>query len=187
MQSDIYTKRDWIYGGISHPAGVVVARSGRRTIRLRPNSKLLVLGDEHALGLAPSLHHLSRAVGVSLAVDAEPGAHIERWLTPERIAKVKASQPTVVLVSLGMRGPAATLMPILSGMSGALRGVGSTVLWLRPPDAASPATKALRVLLRAACIPSFHSECTDVHLSVTGRPSARGYAGWSGAIWRWIG
>lgn len=92
----------------------------------------------------------------------------------------------MVLVSLGPCSTASRLLPVLHATLAEARHVGSTLVWIRPPDA-NAGTKALRIVLRAARIPSFHSEAIHVHMSANGKPSARGYAGWAGALWRWIG
>lgn len=180
-----FSKRDWIYGGISHPRGVILARK-TPVRRLVPGSTLAVVGDEHVAGLAPVLRQLASSSGVGLVIDIEPGTCFERWYSPGRLSKVLAARPAIVLVSLGICSATGPLMPLLRSLAAEVYQAGAGLAWIRPPENVA-ATKSLRVLLRAARIPSFHSETLEVARSVGDKPSARGYAGWSGALWRWIG
>ena len=175
-----YSKRDWIYAGLAHPPGVLAHR--RSATRLAAGSKLALIGDEHAAGMAPFLRQLAIDSGVGFRVEAETGACLERW--QDRFAALLESKPTMVLVSLGSCSPMADVLPLLRRMLAAAQRAGTRLVWVRPPE--EKAAKSFRVLLRAARIPSFHSEAIALPCPIAGKPSARGYAGWAGALWRWL-
>jgi hypothetical protein len=176
-----YSKRDWIYSGLAHPSGVMARR--RRARRLVPGSRLALIGDEHAAGIAPFLRQLAVDGGLGFRVEAETGACLERW--QQRYDALLDTRPTMVLASLASCSPMTEVLPVLRRMAQAAERAGTALVWVRPPDEKS--AKPFRVLLRAARIPSFHSEALKVPCPIAGKPSARGYAGWAGALWRWLG
>jgi hypothetical protein len=68
-----------------------------------------------------------------------------------------------------------------------VRVLGGAVAWLRPPAAGEFGVKALRSVLDKAKMPSFHSEALGLALGPDGEtPTVAGYAGWAGALWRWL-
>jgi len=174
-------KRSWIYGGIAHPPNVVLARRdvvNRR--RLPPGSSLLLAGDEHAWGLAPFMKLLCRDGQVEFSSLCAPGTLLE-W--PYRKALVPALDGvSMVVVSLAF---GADDDDKLAEFAKDARSRGATLVWLRPLR--REAAQTVRPLLNAAKVPSFHSEALDLARGPDGVPTARGYAGLAGALWRWIG
>lgn len=185
MLEPSFHKRDWVYGGLAHPPGVVLGQASTSK-RLPPGSSLVVAGDQHAWGLSPFLEQLAEDGSVSYRSDAgQDEVCLEQWVG--KLVALGEAKPTMVLVSVAPCDvdAATAIVTELRDAAAALRATGTTVVWVRPPEEAQSAV--MRKLLADAKIPSFHSEAIDVHRAETGSPSARGYAGWAGAIWRWIG
>ncbi len=175
-------KRSWIYGGIAHPPSVVVVRQAPRR-RLPPSSKLLLAGSDHAWGLAPFIGRLCRDAFVTMVPELDRDLNsIKSWATSRRIGKlVKKERPDMVLISLAPEAKSAGSIVELAKQA---RQRGATLVWVRP----LLKNALLRQQLAAAKIPSFHSEALDIHRGPDGQqPTARGYAGWAGELWRWIG
>lgn len=172
-------RREWLYEGAAHEPGVLSASRQRRE-RLPEGSTLLIAGDDHARQLTVPLRALCDGRGVSLAAVTKPGATVESWAVspPGKTSQVR---PTVTLVSLCPSEPADPRR--LRQLATAYRANGSAVAWVRPPSQ----DDALRRALASARVPSFHSEALRLERGPDGTPTASGYAGWAGAIWRWIG
>lgn len=183
-------KRSWIYGGLAHQPNVVLARpKGSVRQRLPPGSSLLVAGDEHAWGLAPFLRQLGTGGRVDVFMDIDKdGATVADWAKRPRLgALVVDKKPDIVLLSLPYPLKGAALEPNLRELREQVVKHGATLVWVRPPHR-DDATKPLRLALDRAKIPSFHSESLVIHRGPDlKQPTARGYAGWAGALWRWIG
>jgi len=171
-------KRDWVYTGLLHARGVVLARSGAST-NLRPGATILLSGDGHAAALLPFVRQL--AVGAGVTVEFVPALGVDSFRSPGSLLK----QPAVIAVSMPM--PRATVADavVLREMNERFRLLGSRLVWLRPPLMPQE-IQPMRVLLRAAGIRSFPTETVTIHRAPSGGPSARGYAGWAGAFWRWL-
>lgn len=186
-------KRSWLYGGLAHPPSVVLARRdpqrNKAAVRKRlpPGSTLLLAGDRYAWGLSPFLGQLCRDTNVRYVDDVDDDATIESWAKGRLSARVQAEQPHMVMVSLGPRGVVDDkLVTTIAVIAADARSKGATLVWLRPPDKGD-ASRPFRLLLDEKKIPSFHSEALALPRGLDGDPSARGYAGWAGALWRWIG
>lgn len=188
MQPD---KRVWLFGGIVHPPSVVIARVKPRAPvrrRLPPGSRLLLAGDDHAWGLSTFLRKLCRDTGVHYDHELDEEASIESWADRRELREpVEELRPDMVLLSLAPEDGLHDKLPDLIGIVAAdARAHGATLVWLRPPvrDATS---KPLWHMLTSAKVPSFHSEALELPRGPDGQPSVRGYAGWAGALWQWIG
>ena len=91
-----------------------------------------------------------------------------------RTALAKA-RPVVTLVSMA---PKETLAKAL-----AAEVRPRSVAWLRDPKAGP----GVRKVLDEAKVPSFHTEALSLPLGPDGvTPTVAGYAGWAGALWRWL-
>ena len=178
-----FTKRDWAYAGLSHPVGIAVARK-QKGDRLQPGSKIVLVGDEHALGLGQFLGKLAVDRKVNLRFEWERSQPFENWMSADRVEAVLKHRPTVVLMAFGskLKSPE-EMQPKLDELVRLAKPV--PVLWVLPFEKSDAAT-SLGLALAASKIPQFHSEDIDVHRSQTGAPSARGYAGWAGAVWGWM-
>lgn len=177
-------KRSWLYGGLAHPSGVLLVQPKAPVRkRLPPGSTLLLAGDAHAWGISPFIGQLCQDTGVTLRKDLFP-APIETWAESGRLGeRVSEIHPHMVIVSLLSSAPPEELQGAIAELAEQARSDGATFVWLRPPH--KEAAAALRPLLDEAKIPSFHSEALEI--AGGEQPTVRGYAGWAGALWRWIG
>jgi hypothetical protein len=99
--------------------------------------------------------------------------------------KMRYWKPHMALVSYA-EGSEKELRRFAAQLSAEVRRSNGTLVWIRPPAPASVA-QLVRAAVEAVRVPSFHSE----HLAIPfgpdhETPSASGYAGWAGAIWRWL-
>lgn len=188
-------KITWIYAGMAHPTGVALARPARPH-RLPPGSRLLLAGDDFASGLATPLRRLSsdRKVKFRLVVASpqeveSPFLGGELAKQADRITKdAMEFKPTVTLVSL----PWPELMTsdkmdaVAAKLGRRIRSTGSSLAWIRPPTGLTSGP-VLKGVLDRSNVPSFHSEALGLPLGPDRRtPTVVGYAGWAGAIWRWL-
>ena len=136
-------------------------------------------GDDHAWGLAPFLKRLGDDSKVTTVVDVQPqGAELRAWTKSGRLGAVATrTQPTIILLSLPFAASCEADLAELRRQSGA-----ATLVWVRPPGS----EPGLRRALDRAKVPSFHSEALPIPTAGSA-VTARGYAGWAGALWRWIG
>lgn len=179
----IAAKRDWIYAGLAHPSNVILANRPRGS-RLPPGTKIVVAGDENAAGLGPFLGRLAVDSKLSLRFEWERGALAEHWLSAATAERVKKSKPSIVVATFPTKeGDPSLLSKRLLDFK---RWLGSPMLVWVLPLARTNSSEALALALPVADIPAFHSDLLEVHRSPTGSPSARGYAGWAGAIWKWL-
>ena len=183
-------KRSWLYGGLAHPPGIVLVRPAKVPLRKRlpPRSTLLVAGDRHAWGLSPFLRELCRGTEVTFRT-ALRTATIEDCARLHCLkSDVERLRPNMVVVSLPPKGDVSdALLEPLETLARDVRRFGATFVWLRPPER-NDDSRPFRLLLDQAKIPSFHSEALEIPRGPDGKePTARGYAGWAGALWRWIG
>ncbi|NBT36052.1 MAG: hypothetical protein EBT03_11045 [Betaproteobacteria bacterium] len=181
--STLEAKRDWVYRGLAHPANVILA-SAARGQRLKPGNKLLLIGNEHAGGIGPFLGKLAVDAKVNCRFEWDRTATLESWLSGDRVGSLLKHHPNLIVVVLGTRSSDPS--EISSRLADVLRVTRHVpVCWVLPLEGGSQ-RDALSLALPAADIPALHSEALEVHRSQTGAPSARGYAGWAGAVWAWI-
>lgn len=179
----LHSKRDWVYAGISHPAKIVIARASASR-KLAPGAKVVLVGDEHAAGIGQFLGRLCMDSKINCRFEWERGLALENWATADRIQKMKESKPSLVVASFNSKSTDPQVVALK--LSDLLKRMGSIPLvWVLPLET-GPQTNALTLALSSVGIPVFYSDSIEVHRSQTGAPSARGYAGWAGAIWGWI-
>lgn len=188
-------KRLWIWTGLVLVAGVGLAVSASAAPPpksvLAPGTRLLLIGDSLAVGLATPLGQIAQESGVTLKTDARSGTRIDQWANQPWLASVVASfRPTVILVSLGtndmkLADPATTQKPFLIRLAALLRGTGARVVWIAPPTMPFP-DKGVQALIRTSGFPVFGSEALTIPRTSDGiHPTAAGYAGFAGSVWRW--
>jgi|GEM_PF-5237262 len=175
-----FTKRDWAYAGISHPAGVVLARPPKQP-NLKPGNKVILVGDELAACVGPFLGKLAIESNVNFRFEWERGMLLERWASPERMERIVARCPSVLVFALST---ALKETPAIETKLQIVRAhaKGVPLRWVMPL-VDTDTTRALACALAGASIPAFESNKVDIHRSQTGAPSARGCAGLAGAIW----
>lgn len=188
----------WIYAGLAVGAGtaavgLVKLLSGPR---LHPGrSRLLLVGDSLAVGLAPHLKALSAEAGIAFDSLAKEGTRIDQWANSQKLQeKLRSFQPTLVLVSLGTNdeylsaGAPERQAPYLQALLRNIRALAPEVAWIGPPTLPK-ATNGVVEMIRSG-VPDSHyypSENLDIARGPDAiHPTARGYAAWAGSLWRWL-
>lgn len=187
----------WIYAGLGLAAGVSAVGLVRvlTAPRIRPGrSRLFVVGDSMAVGLTPHLKALSQESKVAIESLAKQGTRIDQWAHSKVLQdKLTKFQPTLILVVLGTndeylgQGAAERQAPYLKDLLKNLERTGADVVWVGPP--ALSRSSGIAELVRSQVPDSryFPSETLQIPRGPDQlHPTARGYAGWAGAIWRWL-
>ncbi len=206
------SSKQWIYAGLALVAGIGVARliGGPR---VRKGMRVLLVGDSLAVGMAPYFAALSKESGVAFQSLATSGTRIDQWASSAELAKLLESfQPDLILVSLGTNdsfmqsSDAATVArqkPQLEKLLALLSqwprkkdyGLGAEhIVWIGPPTLHNPPSPGVSKMIQDAAgaplAPRFtyyHSERLSLPRGPDKlHPTARGYAGWAGAIWHWL-
>lgn len=170
---------DWVYSGLSVPERVVVARPSEK-VRLEPGSVVSLVGDEHALGVAQFLGKIAVTRKVGLRFEWQRGQTFEHWFTPDKLERALARKPSLLLLLFDTKLKSPETLSDKAMELKRLCGM-TPVRWILPfgSDASSP----LRLALASVGFGTLRSDDVPIHRSQTGAPSARGYAGWAGAIW----
>ena len=182
------SKRAWIWGGLNLTPGVglvaAVPRSGpglKPSRRIAPDRRVLVLGGTLASGLGSPLQQLAREARVVLRVHATPGAPAAATRATV-VAEAKTSRPDLVLVVLEPEDVGPEASQALAQLVKTLRQLGVEAVWVAPlSDGSKKPARPQRSDV-------FPSDALQIPKGPDGRsPTAIGYAGWAGAIWRWLG
>lgn len=163
----------------------------------RKGTRLLVIGDSYAHGLAPYLAQLAGPCGVPYHRKAIVGSSALQWQHEDMLREaIERSDPNVVLVSLGgndLQKPHAQLRAAIQTLVGKLRKVGATVLWIEPLVIPVAETSGARQLWKSAVGPGhwFDSPGFDARVGLERAPDrihlrASGYRAWAKAIWHWM-
>jgi lysophospholipase L1-like esterase len=193
----VSANRRWIYLGLGLAAGYGLVRLIWAP-RLRPGeTRLLLIGDSLAVGLAPYLRDLSGRERIAFASLAKVGTRIDQWAASSDLQNLLASfRPNMILVSLGTNDEYLQGADAVERQRAALRRLvvllmkasPQFIIWIGPPTLPK-ATNGIVPMLKAE-IPSrdyFPSEQLVIPRGPDGiHPTARGYAGWAGAIWHWL-
>lgn len=187
MDSD---KRAWIWGGLALAAGIGVVMAKAETFG-GGRQKVLLIGDDLALGLATPLKTLVEAAGMGFFVDGKKATTITDWALGSWLeSDLEERRPTLVVVSLGMAdmllSTPADEAPEVVALLHLAASTGAAVLWV-PPPLLPYDVPVVRQMIAAATLP-FPSDALDIPRGPDEIfPTARGYAGWAGAVWRWLG
>jgi lysophospholipase L1-like esterase len=192
------SSKQWLYAGLAVVAGVGVVRlmSGPR---IRRGLKVLLIGDSLAVGTAPHYAVLAKEAGVELKHLAVVGTRIDQWAGSQELPKILQSfAPDLVLVSLGTND--AFMQGDVIGKQRAqlekLLGVlaGREIVWIGPPALPTAPSPGIVTMIQDAAGSAlsprfhyFHSERLQIPRGPDAlHPTARGYAGWAGAVWHWL-
>lgn len=166
--------------------------------RLKPGeSRVLVIGDSLAVGLSPYLADMAKQERIGFSSLAIVGTRIDQWSDNAALKeRLTSFRPTIVLVSLGTNDEYLSGSDAVTRQQAALRRLVALlmtaspehIIWIGPPTLPKP-TNGIVAMLQDA-VPSrdyFHSESLTIPRGPDGiHPTARGYAGWAGAIWQWL-
>lgn len=185
-----------LYAGLLVVAGAGLVRALRGPRVRSGTSRVLVVGDEHGAGLAAPLRAMAKDQKVQFDAITMPGSTIDQWARSEKLReRLSKFRPTMVLVSLGVnddRLPGAEHVSrqaqALEQLLKLLNGSGAEVVWVGPPKTPWNSRGLVEMLRRTiARTHYFRSETLAIPRGPDGMtPTARGYAGWAGAVWRWV-
>lgn len=204
------SSKQWLYAGLALVAGLGMVRLMNGP-RIRKGLKMLLIGDSLAVGTAPHFAALAKEAGVEFKSLATSGTRIDQWASSADLAKLLSTfQPDMVLVSLGTNDAYMKGADVVAKQHAALEkllalltqwprskdyGLGAEhVVWIGPPALPSPpspgVTKMIQDSAGGALAPRyhyFHSERLQLPRGPDNlHPTARGYAGWAGAVWHWL-
>ncbi len=170
------TKRSWLLGGIGIPTDVALVRP-TVSPRLPPGSRLLLVGDRHVASLTPALGRLCSDASVVLGVLSLLPETPPQAILDAIVEQLELTPAPVTLVSW----PCSALVATAAREAG--KAEHSSVAWLVAPAGCG----AARAELSKAKVPVFRSDVLRLGLGPDGvTPTVSGYAGWAGAIWRWL-
>jgi lysophospholipase L1-like esterase len=179
--------------------------------RIKKGMRVLLIGDSLAVGMAPFFATMAKEAGVDFKAMATVGTRIDQWAANADLKNLlEAFQPELVLVSLGtndsfMQGADAVskqqaqLEKLLALLTQWPRsrdyGLGpDNVVWIGPPTLPNPPNPGMAKMIQDAAGSAlsprfyyFHSEKLSMPRGPDNlHPTARGYAGWAGAVWHWL-
>jgi lysophospholipase L1-like esterase len=186
--------RRWLLGGLLTVLGVGLVAAATRRPKLTEKSRVLLVGDSMAVGLDPHMRELAGESAVeAYAGRGITGSRIDQWARSDWLeSELESFRPTIVLVSLGTndealgRGAAERQAPFVDELLEKLRASGAEVVWIGPPTLPFE-EHGVSELIESRVPFYFRSAELDIPRSPDGlHPNAAGYAGWSGAVWRWL-
>jgi hypothetical protein len=188
--------RRWIYAGLALAAGYGMVRLIAPR-RLHPGkTRLLLIGDSLAVGMAPPFRELATGNRIAFEAVGKTGTRIDQWADSVGLGETLGSfRPSLTLISLGTNDEYLTGSDAVSRqrektrlLIARIKTAGSDYVWIGPPTLPKP-TNGIVAMLRDE-IPSSHYYPSDALTIPRGgdgiHPTARGYAGWAGAIWQWL-
>ena len=193
------SRKTWIYAGLGIAAGMgavglVKLLSGPRVVKGK--SRVFLLGDSLAVGLRPHLQVLASEARVAFDALAKEGTRIDQWAQSTALNEsLQQFQPTLILVSLGTNdeylasSAAGRQKPYLETLLRKLNSTGADVAWIGPPKLPKANSNGVVPLIRSTVKEShyFPSDTLTIPRGPDSlHPTARGYASWAGALWRWL-
>jgi len=186
--------RRWLLGGLLTVLGVGLVAAATRRPKLTEKSRVLLIGDSMAVGLDPHMRELAGETGIeAYAGRGITGSRIDQWARMGWLdTELESFHPTLVLVSLGTNdealgaGAVARQEPFVDELLEKLHGSGAEIVWIGHPSLPFE-ENGVADLIESKVPFYFRSTELDIPRSPDGlHPNAAGYAGWSGAIWRWL-
>lgn len=183
----------WLLGGLLVAGGVGLLTVATRRPKLGPGSRVLLFGDSMAVGLNQHMPQLADEAGVAYTGSGIVGTRIDQWARDTWLDQaLQDFKPTLILVSLGTNdeatapGAVERERPAFETLLGKLTATGADVVWIGPPELPFP-RQGVSDMIRSAVPYYFRSEQLDIPRGPDNlHPNAAGYAGWAGAIWRWL-
>jgi lysophospholipase L1-like esterase len=186
--------RRWLLGGLLIVGGVGLVAVATRRPKVTEKTRLLLIGDSLAVGLNTHMREMATDEGLdAYAGKGIVGSRIDQWAhDPWLDEELVAFLPNLILVSLGTNdealGPGADAhqAAALETLMEKLRATGAEIVWIGPPSLPFPRA-GVSDMIRNEAPYYFASETLDIPRGPDGlHPTAAGYAGWAGAIWRWL-
>lgn len=184
-----------MYAGLAAALGVGLVRAIRAP-KVHAGSRLLLIGDSLAVGLAPQVKALAAEQKVPFLATATISTRIDQWAQSQALTQTLAAfRPTLVLVSLGtndeyLTGDAVRRQaPYLDQLLQRLTVAGAEVVWIGPPTLPKAASNGIVALIQSKVAASqyFPSQTLQIPRGPDQlHPSAKGYAAWAGALWQWL-
>lgn len=172
---------DWVFSGLSIPSKVVVAKRSSPE-RLPPGGYVHLAGNEHALGVAQFLGQLALSRKALLRYEWQRGQLFEHWFRADRIEKLAANRCRLLLLLMNSKVLRAD--HLVAKVREMLDRAGDMkIQWILPFEEEAEDARLLRLVLPSLNVEALASHLVPVHRAETGAPSARGYAGWAGAVW----
>lgn len=190
--------RRWILGGVLFAGGIGLVRALTYRPKFDDDSRIMVIGDSFARGMAPHFKALAESEGLPFIAGAIDGTRLDQWVaSPWLIENLKAFQPTHVLVSLGGNDSYTFFTPEQVGDRAArlvalLEDAGAHVIWIGVPPMpprrdGKPFNEETILAVEAEAPYYFDSSVLDIPRAPDGlHPTAAGYAGWAGTVWQWL-
>lgn len=190
--------RRWILGGLLFAGGVGIVRVLTNRPKLDENSRILVIGDSFARGLAPHLDALAEDEDLPLHAMGISGTVTVQWVNSTDLSSQLASfKPTHVFVSLGGNDSYTNFSPEDVAEDSLelvekIQTAGAHPIWIGVPpmprfhggNEINPDT-----LMAVKDAVPFYFDSSDLVIPREPdglHPTAAGYAGWAGAFWNWI-
>jgi len=204
------SSKQWLYAGLLLVAGLGMVRLVNGP-RVKKGMRVLLIGDSLAVGMAPYFATLAKEAGVTFKAMATIGTRIDQWASNADLKKLlETFQPELVLVSLGTNDSFMQGKDVVTKQQAQLEklyalltqwprskdyGLGPDhVVWIGPPALPKPPNPGISKMIQDAAGGTlsprffyFHSEKLNMPRGPDNlHPTARGYAGWAGAIWHWL-
>ena len=192
--------KSWLYGGLILAAGFGMMRLASAP-RLKRGMRVLVVGDSLAVGMGPHFQSLGKESGIDVKVQASVGTRIDQWAGSTKLQQALESfRPNMVIVSLGTNDEYLTGSDAVAKQQAALERLIAKfqsagvehIVWVGPPTLPKQSNGITAMIQEAAGGLSprfhyFHSERLEIPRGPDKiHPTARGYAGWAGAVWHWL-
>ncbi len=191
------TAERWALAGTAAVAGAVIGVASLRARRARDNrcpargTRLLFIGDSHAVGLQGQIAKLATECRVNTSISAIGGSNISTWQASKMDPLLEQARPDVVLVSLGTNSFGRNDPDKVKQQIGAFlkraRAAGARVFWIEPirvpfKDQIGVTAMWRQRVGRLDRYPSRELELErsfdNIHLTPAG------YAKWATAVWR---
>jgi lysophospholipase L1-like esterase len=194
------SNRAWILVGAAlATVGAVAYVLRPRHPKLTEDSRILLVGDSMAVGLAPQLRAMAEEAGLPFVSLAVQGTTISDWagLRPTQhhealAATLDSFRPTLTLVVLGTNDEYLSPASLeaerddLYALLDQLAEYGE-VAWVGVPALPKPEGNGAVELIAETDVPYFPSDLLDIPRAPDAlHPTVAGYGSWAGMIWSWL-
>ncbi len=188
-------KRRWIYTGLALPSDVGLVRHSEIPSDLPKvelsSIRLALIGDELAEGLQTALSVLGEESGAF--VDARPrrGSTVAAWLDGGWLAEVLEGMPSWVVAAFHWGVVSASRFAVPTGAMRVAQDeadrCGARIVWVAHPGVLPDALREVRENVVGNRHGVLSSQGLHIQVGPDGTdPTALGYAGWAGAVWKQI-